>query len=69
MGFKVIIFSDQENCPAKFSTNQMIIADYLDQKTLEKFAAKCDVISFEFENIPAKTVEILSKKMPNPSKC
>lgn len=62
MGFKVIIFSDQENCPAGFSTNQMIVADYLDEQALEKFAANCDVISFEFENIPAKTVEILSQK-------
>ena len=62
MGFKTAVFNDIENSPASFATSQTIIADYLDESALEKFAQICDVITFEFENIPAKTIELLSEK-------
>ena len=64
MGFRTVIFVDQKNSPASFVTNQTIVADYGDQEALKKFASLVDVATFEFENIPAQTVEFLSSLKP-----
>ena len=64
MGFRTVVFTDQENSPASFVTNQAIVADYSDEKALKKFADLIDVATFEFENIPVKTVEFLSSLKP-----
>jgi len=63
-GFRTVVFTDQENSPASFATNQTIVADYSDEKALKKFADLIDVATFEFENIPVKTVEFLSSLKP-----
>jgi len=63
MGFRVVIFSNQENSPASFVTNQVIIADYNDKKALEKFAKIIDVATFEFENIPFEGLSYLASKV------
>jgi 5-(carboxyamino)imidazole ribonucleotide synthase len=57
MGFRTVVFTDQANSPASFVTNEVIIADYSDQSALKKFAAKVDIATFEFENIPCEAVE------------
>ena len=36
------------------------IADYEDGKALANFAKQCDVITYEFENVPAKTAALLA---------
>lgn len=63
LGFRTVIFTDQENSPASFVTNQTIIADYSDQNALQKFAEKIDVATFEFENIPFGTAEYLASQI------
>jgi len=63
MGFRTVVFTDQENSPASFVTNEVIIADYSDQSALKKFAAKVDIATFEFENIPCEAVEFLSSQV------
>ncbi len=61
MGLRTVIFTDQENSPASFTTNQTIVANYDDKKALKKFAALADIVTFEFENIPFETVNFLSQ--------
>src|ERR1700712_170660 len=39
-------------------------AEYADVEALELFANDCDVITYEFENIPASTAMILAAKKP-----
>ena len=40
----------------------------LNEAELRKFASRCDVVTFEFENVPAETVAILSQIKPtNPN--
>jgi 5-(carboxyamino)imidazole ribonucleotide synthase len=59
-GFETIIYEPQKDCPASIVSNQHIAANYDDKNALIDFAKMCDVISFEFENIPldaAKLVE------------
>ncbi len=64
MGFRTCIFTDQQDSPASFVTNQTIVANYDDKEALEKFASLVDVITFEFENIPLEPVEFLATKKP-----
>lgn len=63
MGFRTVVFTDQENSPASFVTNEVIIADYSDKAALKKFADKVDIATFEFENIPCEAVETLSMQV------
>ena len=63
MGFRTVVFNDQANSPASFVTNEVIIADYSDKEALKKFAAKVDIATFEFENIPYEAVEFLSSQV------
>jgi 5-(carboxyamino)imidazole ribonucleotide synthase len=60
MGFSTVVFSDIDNSPASFVTNETIIADYLNQEALKKFASQIDIATFEFENIPYETINFLS---------
>ncbi|MDR3013689.1 MAG: 5-(carboxyamino)imidazole ribonucleotide synthase [Chitinispirillales bacterium] len=42
-----------------------VIGDYDDRGKLEEFASKVDVVTYEFENVPAESVKYLSeKKLP-----
>lgn len=59
LGFKICVFSDKEDSPAFQLANYKIFANYEDKKSLEEFAKIVDVVSFEFENIPLKTLEYL----------
>ncbi len=63
MGFRTVVFTDQENSPASFVTNQTIVAAYDDFAALKKFAALVDVATFEFENIPFETAHFLSEQV------
>lgn len=60
LGLKTHIYAPDEKCPADDVCAVRIIADYDDSSALEKFANAVDVITYEFENVPARTVEILS---------
>ncbi|MFK8068930.1 MAG: 5-(carboxyamino)imidazole ribonucleotide synthase [Gammaproteobacteria bacterium] len=41
-----------------------ICADYDDEKALAELAEKVDVVTYEFENVPARAVEFLADKCP-----
>ena len=56
LGIKVVIFTDEQDSPASFVSHETLNAEYSDLKSLEQFASKVDVISYEFENIPVETV-------------
>ena len=64
LGLKTCIYNDENNAPAFQVTPLQVAASYEDQNTLRGFAEICDVITFEFENIPAATIEFLSTLKP-----
>lgn len=69
LGFNVVIYSDITDCPGALVADEMVVGDYLDEKKIEDFAKKVDVVTCEFENIPYKTAKLLSefvKVCPNP---
>lgn len=64
LGYKVHIFSPGADDPAKQVTSISTTANYSDEAALRKFAEAVDVVTFEFENIPADAVRMIAKITP-----
>lgn len=56
MGYRVHVYTPEHNGPAAQFADAATEADYLDENAVRRFARGVDVITFEFENIPAETV-------------
>lgn len=59
MGYKTHIFTPEKDSPASHVATATTIGAYQDATALRAFAQSVDVITFEFENIPAETLEML----------
>lgn len=59
MGYKTHIYTPEKDSPASHVATKTTIGAYQDGTTLRAFAQSVDVITFEFENIPAETLEML----------
>lgn len=59
MGYKTHIFTPEKDSPASHVATATTIGAYQDGNALRAFAQSVDVITFEFENIPAETLEML----------
>ncbi|MEO7168693.1 MAG: 5-(carboxyamino)imidazole ribonucleotide synthase [Spartobacteria bacterium] len=57
MGYYVHTFSPEMNGPAAQLSDSSTVASYDDEEAVTKFARAIDVLTFEFENIPAATIE------------
>ncbi|HPD83562.1 MAG: 5-(carboxyamino)imidazole ribonucleotide synthase [Alphaproteobacteria bacterium] len=64
LGISTHILCPEEGCPASLVTPFFTCADYKNEEALKAFAASVDVIGYEFENIPLKTIEFLKKLKP-----
>ena len=68
LGLKVHIYSDESDAPAFQVVAAHTQAAYDDGNALRAFAACCDAITFEFENVPSVTVDVLARAKPaNPN--
>jgi len=59
LGFDVHIFTPEPDSPAARVAARVVCADYDDSAALTAFAGGVDVVTFEFENVPAETVATL----------
>ena len=64
LGFKTHIYCPDPLSPAFEVTPHKTVAAYGDQQALAAFAAAVDVVTYEFENVPATTAEVLAKLKP-----
>jgi 5-(carboxyamino)imidazole ribonucleotide synthase len=64
LNFRTIILEPQVDCPAAQVANSQIVAAYDDPAALERLAAECDVVTYEFENVPVDAAERLSRSLP-----
>ena len=60
LGFDVHIFADEADSPASRVSAKVTVAKYNDEAALRAFAAAVDVVTVEFENVPARTADILT---------
>lgn len=61
LGFDVVILDPQPDCPAARVSRAQITAPYDDPDALQALGRLCDVVTFEFENVPASSVETLAE--------
>lgn len=66
LGFKTCIFEPGGDCPASHVANYHMQAGYDDLEALKKFAQSCDVITYEFENIPTEALDVVEAITPDP---
>jgi 5-(carboxyamino)imidazole ribonucleotide synthase len=64
LGFRSHIYAPDADSPAFEVAAAHTVAAYEDQTQLAAFAQAIDVATYEFENIPTRTVEFLSKQVP-----
>jgi 5-(carboxyamino)imidazole ribonucleotide synthase len=64
LGLKCHVFSDETESCAFYVADATTRAQYSDKRALEKFAAACDVVTFEFENVPDATAHFLDDHVP-----
>ncbi|MBI0534005.1 5-(carboxyamino)imidazole ribonucleotide synthase [Roseomonas sp. KE2513] len=64
LGYRCHVFSPTPGEPGTLVTAASTIAPYEDAAALDRFAEAVDVVTFEFENVPATTVERLAARRP-----
>lgn len=64
MGYRIHVFTPEEESPAGQAADHQITADYHDPTALQQFADGVDVATFEFENIPVPTLRLLAERIP-----
>src|SRR5687767_15685213 len=64
MGYRVHTFSPDSDTPTGQVSDYEIEAAYTDLDAVREFARGVRVVTFEFENVPAATVEAASRFAP-----
>ena len=64
LGLKCHVFAPKGDNPAVDVSAAYTEADYTDEAALERFASAVDVVTYEFENVPARTAEVLAARRP-----
>jgi 5-(carboxyamino)imidazole ribonucleotide synthase len=64
LGFKCHIFAPNPDSPAFDVVHRVTCADYADTQALDRFAADADVVTYEFENVPAEAATFLAARVP-----
>ena len=63
LNIKTFIYTDSVDSPAIYYSDDFIISSYEDKKKLDFFIKNIDLVTFEFENIPFKTLDYVEKKI------
>jgi 5-(carboxyamino)imidazole ribonucleotide synthase len=62
MGFRVVTLELLPDSPCGQVADTQIVAPYDDLKALAELGAQCDVITYEFENIPLHSLQFLERE-------
>ncbi|MEG1807166.1 MAG: 5-(carboxyamino)imidazole ribonucleotide synthase [Cetobacterium sp.] len=61
MGYTSVILDPSSDACGKFSSNLHLIKDYTDEKSLKEISEISGVVTYEFENVPIESIEIIEK--------
>jgi 5-(carboxyamino)imidazole ribonucleotide synthase len=64
LGFDCVVYEPEADCPAGRVAAHCINTAWDDFESLAAFADRVDVITFEFENVPAASLAFLADKKP-----
>lgn len=63
-GYRLIVLDPDPESPAGRIADEHIRTGYTDHQGLDALAGKCDVITSEFENVPAESLHYLAQQTP-----
>ncbi len=63
LNFRTIVLEPQADCPAAQVANEQIVAAYDDAPALAELAKRCDVVTYEFENVPVSAAGELASQV------
>jgi 5-(carboxyamino)imidazole ribonucleotide synthase len=63
MGYEFVVFDPEPGCPAAAVADEQVVARYDDRLALRRFAQRVDVVTFEFENVPAEPLRGLADEV------
>jgi len=61
LGYRCVVLDPDASSPAGAVAQDHLKADYLDAAALEELARRCDAVTTEFENVPARALEQLAR--------
>ncbi|MEX0793140.1 MAG: 5-(carboxyamino)imidazole ribonucleotide synthase [Pirellulaceae bacterium] len=64
LGYRVHVYSPDDDTPAGQVADMEIQSSYDDLGAVAEFARGVDVVTFEFENVPAETIEVVNRFVP-----
>jgi 5-(carboxyamino)imidazole ribonucleotide synthase len=64
LGFRCHVLCPDPSSPAFDVVHRITEADYSDKAALDRFAEDVDVVTYEFENVPAETASFLAARKP-----
>jgi len=64
LGYRVHVFSPEPGSPAGQVADRELVASYDDADAVRRFAREVDVVTFEFENVPAASAAAAAEHAP-----
>ena len=61
LNINTVVYCDDKDAPAQIYANDFIFGDYKDKTKIEDFINKVDVVTYEFENIPFETLDLINQ--------
>jgi 5-(carboxyamino)imidazole ribonucleotide synthase len=69
LNIKTVVISDDKQGPAQIYSDEFIYSKYDSHEKIKEFIGKVDIVTYEFENIPVKILELIDKEkkvLPKP---
>ena len=64
LGYRCVVLAPDRDCVAAEVVGRRIDAGYEDEGALDEFASSVDVVTIEFENVPAAALKHLADRVP-----
>ena len=62
LGLTTIVLDPSSDCPCSTVADELIVGEYNDIAKLDELGQKADLLSYEFENVDGKALEMLHGK-------
>src|SRR5699024_8483072 len=62
MGYRIVVLDPTPNCPCAQVSDEQIVKNYDDMDGIRTLTEKCDVITYEFENVDLAAASFIEKQ-------
>ncbi|MEM9374066.1 MAG: 5-(carboxyamino)imidazole ribonucleotide synthase [Planctomycetota bacterium] len=63
LGLACVALDPDPTCPASYAC-EVIVGAYTDPGALDRLAARCDAVTYEFENVPVESAQRIAERKP-----